>query len=155
MSEFQFDLQRFGGGGKGGKTIFAVLGFGIGLAFPFLFGLGTVAGGALTAGLYGASIASTLWAVSNQGQEYKSNIYSKFDQLMNTVSSEATIPIIYGVRKWAGTQVWHDSSKDGLTLVKDLILCEGEIDSISDLKANDICLGETITNLIKITNYRI
>lgn len=135
---FQFDLQRFGGGnGKGQKTLFAVLGFGIGLAFPGLFGLAGVAGGGLTAGLYGASIASTIWSVSNQ-KKVNTDSTAEFDSLQNTISSKETIPIIYGRRKWAGNQTWHDVNSDKTVLIKDIIIGEGEIDSISDVKLNDI-----------------
>lgn len=138
MSDYQFDLQRFGDKGKSNKTLFTILGFGLGLAFgPALFGLAG-AGQALTAGLYGASIASTIWSVTNQKKQESFDATSEFDTLQNTVSSKEPIPIIYGRRKWAGNQTWHSINSDKTVLTKDIIIGEGEIDSISEVKLNDI-----------------
>lgn len=130
------------GGKDGGKALLGIVGF--------AFGFGALGGGiqfgastALMGGLYGASLASTLWSVfSPQEQENNATTsYSRFDSMMNQVSSEAMIPVVYGRRKWTGNQTWHSASSDGKGLTKDIVLCESPIHGISDIKANDLDIG--------------
>ena len=146
-SEFFLDLQRFGGGGGGGgkstgKILLTVLGFAVGAGFLGTgIGFGMAAGQWFMAGVYGASLASTAWSLFNPQKAPEMENFdntSRFDQLQNTVSSEAVIPVIYGTRKWAGNQTWHNPSSDNKSLTKDVLIGEGEIDSINTVNANDI-----------------
>lgn len=75
-----------------------------GLAFgafnPQWFGMGAVGTVNWAAGIYGMSLANTIWSATHKPSEVTQTY--NFDALMNTVSSEAMIPIIYGTRKWGG-----------------------------------------------------
>jgi len=124
-----------------GKKILSVVGFAFGMANPAMFGVGATAWstGALMAGLYGASLGGTLWSVMHPPKTEQD--YSRFDTVMNTISTEATITVIYGIRKWGGNQSWHKTEDDNKRVIKDIIICEGEIDSIYDLRANDVKIG--------------
>ncbi|CUH95852.1 putative membrane protein [Propionispora sp. 2/2-37] len=84
-----------------GKTVLTIAGFflGAGHVGQAFFG----ASSSLIGGLYGASLAGSLWSATHKPKIDNSNSYN-FNQLMNSVSSEDRIPIIYGTRKWGG---WH------------------------------------------------
>ena len=143
IDKLQFNLQLFGGGGgkNGGKAILGVVGFAFGAGW-LGGGIGFGASTAIMGGLYGASLASTLWSAFNPPKLNDiSTDYSRFDAMMNQISSEAMIPIVYGTRKWGGNQSWHNAYNDNKNLTKDVILCEGEIDSISDIRANDLSIS--------------
>jgi hypothetical protein len=106
----------------------------------------------LAGGIYGASLGGTIWSATHK-EKAPSQTYD-FDVLQNQVSSEAMIPIIYGTRKWGGYQTWHDTSTDKQTLTKDVVMCEGEIGGMTELKANDLYIETksitTTTNILNI-----
>jgi hypothetical protein len=133
-------------GKKKGKIFASIFGFALGFANPAFFGAGTAS---FTAGMYGASLASNLWSMSHKPKVTQD--YGRFDSLMNTISSEAMIPIIYGRRKWAGNQTYHKPSADKKKLVKDVVLCEGEIEWIEYVAANDMPIYDTPIVKIKYT----
>lgn len=116
-----------------GKTILSIAGFAFGFTNPAAF-LGAGSTAVWTAGLMGASLGSTIWS-STHPQKQPSQTYD-FSSLTDKISSESPIPIIYGTRKFGGYQTYHfvESSKN--KLVKDVILCEGEVDSIYGVTAN-------------------
>lgn len=129
-----------GGGGKStGKALFSLAGFAFGFMNPVFF-LGEGATAVWTAGIMGASLAGTIWSATHKLHEPGYNNNVDFDVLQNTISDEAMIPIIYGTRKWGGYETWHDAPKNSHKMTKDIIFCEGEIDSINDIKANDLWL---------------
>ena len=123
-----------------GKTILTVAGFFIGAGGwgQSMFGVAG-ANASLIGGLYGAAIGSSLWTATHQQDQGDTNNLA-FDQIVNTVSARDRIPIIYGTRKWGGNKVYHKTSKDKQTLTKDIVWCEGDIDSINDIRANDLPL---------------
>lgn len=133
-------------GKKKGKIFASIFGFALGFANPAFFGAGTAA---FTAGMYGASLASNLWSMSHKPKI--ANDYGRFDQLMNTVSSQDMIPVIFGRRRWAGNQTHHKPSSDKQTLVKDVVLCEGEIEGVEHVAANDMPILDTPYIKIKYT----
>ena len=135
-------------GKSAGKTILSIAGFFVGAANPGMFGLASNA--TLLGGLYGAAIGSSLWTATHQeNQDAGSNSYA-FDQISNTVSSRDRIPIIYGTRKWGGFETYHVTSSDKTSLTKDIVWCEGDIDSISDVRANDLLINkQTKTSTVK------
>lgn len=102
-----------GKGKKSGKIIFSLVGFAIG-------GIACAKGiGFWTGGMYGASIASTLWSVTqkpnafgNLDGDYSQDDYSKFSTTTNDISQDAVIPVIYGTRKWGGLQVYRSCSHE-------------------------------------------
>jgi hypothetical protein len=131
-------------GKRAGKIIATLVGAYLGFMNPSFFGVGTkVWAGAL----YGASLGSTIWSVMHPPSAPRD--YSKFDQIMNTVSSESFIPIIYGTRKWGGIQTWHKTSSDGKHMHKDIVICEGEIDSIYGVCANDLIMANDADDILE------
>lgn len=124
------------GKSKGKKTL-SILGFAVGYFHPQWFQLAS--SHAFMAGLYGASLGGTLWNIMHPPKMQMD--YGRFDSIMNTVSSEAVIPVIYGIRKWGGIQTWHKTENNNKRIIKDIIICEGEIDGIYDVRANDIKIG--------------
>lgn len=124
-------------GKSSGKIIASVAGLFFGAFNPTAFGF--AAGVNWAAGVMGASLFGNIWSAKHKptqpGQTYT------FDYLQNTANADARIPVIYGTRKWGGYQVWHSTSGDKTVLTKDVILCEGTIDSISAVKANNISIG--------------
>ena len=131
-----------------GKTLLGIAGFFVGYANPGMFGVAAGSNAALIGGLYGAAIGSSIWAATHQPNQDSNS--AAFDQIANTVSSRDRIPVIYGTRKWGGNKVYHKTSSDKQSLVKDIVWCEGDIDSITDVRANDLPL-ETVKET-KITN---
>ena len=103
-------------GKNGGKVALGVIGFAFGagwLGGGIQFGANT----ALLGGMYGASLASTIWTATHQPDQGSTSY--NFDQIMNAVSSEDRIPIIYGTRKWGGNQTYHKTSNNKQSLTKD------------------------------------
>ncbi len=84
---------------------------------PTWFGL--KASQTFAAGMYGMSIASTIWSVvakpnafGNLEGDYSQDDYSKFRTTTNDISQDAVIPVIYGTRKWGGLQVYRSCSHE-------------------------------------------
>ena len=115
-----------------GKKIAGLVGFAFGFIAPEAFGF---AGSAVwSGGLYGASLASTIWSATHK---QKTSSDYKFDAAQNTIDTNAMIPIIYGTRKWSGGLLtWQSTYNDGENQRKDIVLCEGEISGISGVTAN-------------------
>jgi hypothetical protein len=115
-----------------------------------MFGLGTAV---WSGGIYGASLFGNIWSMTHK-EKQAAQTYD-FDVIQNNRSSEAMIPIIYGTRKWGGYQTWHEASTDKQTLTKDVVMCEGEITRLTELKANDLWIQTetktTTVNLFTIT----
>ena len=117
-----------GKGKKTGKILFSVAGFALGAANPAWFGIDKAMKGAWFAvGMYGMSIASTIWSVvakpnafGNLDGDYSQDDYSKFSTTTNDISQDAVIPVIYGTRKWGGLQVWHNPYNGERYLQKDV-----------------------------------
>ena len=134
-----FSHVRFKGGGKkrGGKLIMSLVGAFTGYMWAkdlFGFASNLSIGGAL----YGASLGGTIWSATHKPKENNTGNQYNFDIMQNQLSSKAMIPIIYGRRKWGGYQTYHKTDDDKQGLTKDIVWCEGEIDSINDVRANDI-----------------
>lgn len=120
-----------------GKTVLSIAGLFFGAFNPTAFGF--AAGVNWGAGVMGASLFGNIWSATHQpkqpGQTYA------FDVLQNTANADARIPVIYGTRKWGGYQTWHSTSSDKTVLTKDILLCEGQISEITNVKANNIPIG--------------
>ena len=134
-----FSHVRFKGGGKSrrGKLIVSLVGAFAGYMWAkdlFGFASNMSIGGAL----YGASLGGTIWSATHKPKENNTGNQYNFDIMQNQLSSKAMIPIIYGRRKWGGYQTYHKTDDDKQGLTKDIVWCEGEIDSINDVRANDI-----------------
>ena len=103
-----------GKGKKTGKIVFTIAGFALGGVGGAMGWWGN-GGRFLSGAMYGMSIASTLWSVTqkpnafgNLDGDYSQDDYSKFSTTTNDISQDAVIPVIYGTRKWGGLQVWHN-----------------------------------------------
>lgn len=149
--------------GKGGKSkgklafslIGAVAGF-YGVGLGWFKALGTV--GVWNGALMGASLASTLWSVTNKpnafgnmDSDFSQDDYSRFNQATNDVNQNAVIPVIYGTRKYGGLQTWHNPYNGNRYLQKDVVVCEGGIEGIYDVMANE----ELIRDDTNINIYNI
>lgn len=147
-----------GKGKKTGKILFTVAGFALGATVGInsnWWGKGLKW---FVGGIYGASIASTLWSVTqkpnafgNLDGDYSQDDYSKFSTTTNDISQDAVIPVIYGTRKWGGLQVWHNPYNGERYLQKDVIICEGGIKGVYNVCANE----ELIKNDTNISIYNI
>ena len=161
---FEFDLQLFGGGGDK-NPVKTVLSIGIGLwAGGYLggaawFGGANAAGYSLTSALMGASLFSSIWtAVSPKGQfggSSESPTVIRFDKVQETMSSSGQIPLIYGTRKISGNQTFHRTNADQNVLYKHVVLCEGGIDGVESVAANELLIpttGQTYNTVFTIQN---
>jgi len=58
--------------------------------------------------------------------------------LLNKQSNDASIPVVYGTRMLGGTRVFVETSgSDNLYLYVALVLCEGEINDITEIRIDD------------------
>jgi hypothetical protein len=127
-------------GKSSGKTLLTIAGFAFGAGGwgQSVFGVTS----SIVGGIYGASLVSSIWSALHPAKYTQTY---DFDALQNTVSTDAMIPIIYGTRKFGGYQTWHSVSSDKQSLTKDVVLCEGEVTSISSVKANDLLIEDVYT----------
>lgn len=146
LQNFVFDLQLFGGGGdKDGGKIFGSILFGA-LTAGFGAALGLATHGVmatLSNFMLGASLFSGIWTATHQPDNNfdSSNLkVNRFDKAQETASSEAVIPVVYGERLVTGNQTWHETSADAQTLHKHVVLCEGGINAVKSVTANDLIL---------------
>lgn len=86
--------------------------------------------------LTGAALGYTLF---DQRSEYSSPTYD-FGPLQNTRSQLLPVPVIYGRNKVAGNIIYQ--SEPGKTINMLVALGEGEIQSVTDIRANDIPIGD-------------
>ena len=75
-----------------------------------------------------------------------------FGPLDNTVSNELAIPVLYGQLKVAGNVIWQ--TDPDVTVSRIVGICEGQIESISDIRANDVVISEANTPGSSVTAYR-
>lgn len=147
--------KHHGKGGKSGlgKTL-GIVGFAAGFAFPGAF-LGAAAGTAvaarLSAALMGLSLGTTIGsAFAKQSQDMPA---SNFDNKMNVVDQNAMIPVVYGTRKIGGLQSYHSTSVKHKTLIKDVILGEGQFSGCYGITANGYSVNSNVSGAVfGITN---
>jgi hypothetical protein len=77
--------------------------------------------------------------------------YGTFGPLDNTVSNELAVPVLYGQLKLAGNVIWQ--TDPGETVSRIIGLCEGEIEDISDVRANDNVIDDSNTPGSSFTTY--
>lgn len=156
-----FDLQRFGHhrGKSGGKMFASIAGFIVGFTTPWLFGAK-----AFAAGVMGASLFGSIWSASHtQNVDTGSADVSRFDRAQETMSSDGQIPVVYGTRQVTGNQTFHQTNADANTLHKHVVLCEGGIEGVVSVMANDMIIptgsqtGNTVFTLMnnKYSNARV
>jgi hypothetical protein len=86
----------------------------------------------------GISLISQFMGSKNGRDGWKSSIRYGFDNLTNSVSEGAPIPIVYGEEqvapRWLSTNLIQEGDSQTLLLLG--LLCEGEIESVSDVRFN-------------------
>ena len=133
-----------------GQMIGAVVGGLIGVALaPFTGGASAFWSFAvLSSAIAGAALGSTIGGIidpprphlSNQDFSAGSPTYG-FDASYNTTSNQYPVPILYGKVKVAGNNIWF-SDPGTTTLHKFVGISEGEINSVSSVKLNDIDIDD-------------
>ena len=87
--------------------------------------------------------------LSNFNQEEQKGI------LVNKQSNDANIPVVYGTRLLGGTRVFLETSgTDNQYLYGAIVLCEGEINNITEIKVDDsaVTFSASIANGTTITS---
>ena len=87
--------------------------------------------------------------LSNFNQEEQKGI------LVNKQSNDANIPVVYGTRLLGGTRVFLETSgTDNQYLYGALVLCEGEINNITEIRVDDsaVTFASSISNGTTITS---
>lgn len=74
-----------------------------------------------------------------------------FGPLDNTVSNELPVPVLYGQLKIAGNVVWQTDPDE--TVSRIVGICEGQIQSITDIRANEVGINATDTPGSSVTSY--
>lgn len=144
MENFVFDLQLFGKGGgkKAGKILLTVGAFFLGAGHVGMAALGATH--SFASGIMAASLVGTIWNVASSrkaGMEgHSSPSIQRFDKAQEGMSSTSQIPVVYGMRKICGNQTFHETNADQNTLHKHVILCEGGIEGIVSVCANDLLI---------------
>lgn len=129
------------GGGKGGKGRIGKI---VGLAAAAVFGFGGGAWGFLkgvsmfSRAMYGLSLGMSIGGLFDK--QKNTTPESTFDSKNNQVTSEGTIPIIYGQSKAGGIQTYHHMDVDGRKLLKHVLIGEGEIEGFYGATANGYLL---------------
>lgn len=129
------------GGGKGGKGRIGKI---VGLAAAAVFGFGGGAWGFLkgvsmfSRAMYGLSLGMSIGGLFDK--QKNTTPESTFDSKNNQVTSEGTIPIIYGQSKVGGIQTYHHTDVDGRKLLKHVLIGEGEIEGFYGATANGYLL---------------
>ena len=143
QQRFDFDLQRFGGGG-GGKSrgkIFASILFG---AIGFIWAAPLFHVGCWAGAILGASLGGSIWTATHQKSfnmdmgNVGSPDVQRFDRAQETMSTTAQIPVVYGMRKISGNQTYHWTNAEANELHKHVVLCEGGIEGVTSVTANDL-----------------
>ena len=158
--EFKFDLQLFGKGGGGkskGKLLFSLVGFALGGIFWGALGAASWLGGAIM----GASLFSTIWSATHKPKINDPNqgdlTIQRFDKSQEGMSSTCSIPIVYGERKMAGNQTYHQVNADLTQLHKHVVLCEGGIQGVRSVTANGLMIPtgtQTANTVFTIRNNK-
>ena len=139
-----FHRTRYKGGGKSrGKLLGSIL-LGV-LTAGFAPGLGLAAHGfAANLGnfMLGASLFSSIWTATHQPElDNNSSLdVKRFDRAAEQMSSASAVQVVYGERLIAGNQTWHETDADAQTLHKHVCLCEGGIEGIVSVTANDMLI---------------
>ena len=165
---FDFDLQLFGGGGGGGKSTGKIIGsllIGVLAAGAFPGGAAWFASGGVTSwasGVMGASLFSSIWTATHRQDSSSYNFdgtadIQRFERSQETMTSDGQLPVVYGCRQISGNQTYHKTNSDSTTLWKHVVLCEGGIEGIESVTANDLLIptgAQTSNTVFTIQNVK-
>jgi len=126
----------------GPPAVFAAVGYIVG---GFL-GLGgaTLGTFSIVSALYGAFIGYSIGLAMNP-QKFSNAASSprySFGELKGTATNQLPVPTIYGQVRVAGNTFYQNPVEGGDTIEQLIGLCEGLIESITDVRVNGIAIGE-------------
>jgi len=135
----------------GPPAVFAAVGFIVGGFLGSGVALGVVATGFwgmqtfyLMGALYGAFIGYSVGLAMNPQKFAKSASSPRysFGELKGTATNQLPVPTIYGQVRVAGNTFYQNPVEGGNTIEQLIGLCEGEIESITDVRVNGIAIGD-------------
>ena len=116
------------------SSIFAFVTVSLGLSMAWGIGIGVV-GAAI---VYGGMAISMCQKSSNKGLS-SSSTYG--GQQTTQTDQNLPIPLLYGTVKVAGNRIWQNDPS-ATTIKRIVAVAEGEIDGISNIKLNNIAIGD-------------
>ena len=134
-----FRHAHFKGGGKSAGKLFGAIIFGfISQGFGF-FGSGL---SAISRFVMGASLFSSVWTAVSMHKS-KSNVQGnvsvqRFDRQQEQMTADVPVQLVYGRRLITGNQTFHQTDADAKQLHKHVVLCEGGINKIVSVTANEL-----------------
>lgn len=144
-----FNRTRFKGGKSRGKMLGSILVGALTAAFApqlglasngFMHNLGNF--------MLGASLFSSVWTATHQQNLDSGNNLDvkRFDRAAEQMSSDTSLPVVYGERLITGNQTWHETDADAQTLHKHVVLCEGGIEGVQSVTANDLLVPTEVVS---------
>ena len=88
----------------------------------------------------GAALFSSVWTATHRQDSYNydgASDIQRFERSQETMTSDGDLPVVYGRRQISGNQTYHKTNSDSTTLWKHVVLCEGGIEGIESVTAND------------------
>lgn len=89
---------------------------------------------------------SSIWTATHRQNSYNFDgttgtaDIQRFERYQETRSSDGELPVVYGRRQISGNQTYHKTNSDSTTLWKHVVLCEGGIEGIESVTANDLLI---------------
>ena len=143
---FNFDLQLFGkgGGGKSRGKLFGAVVFGFAAATFGFFGGGL---SAISRFVMGASLFSSIWTATHKPKDNsQGNVnVQRFDRQQEQMTADIPVQVVYGRRMITGNQTFHRTNADANALHKHVVLCEGGINQIISVTANDLLVPNNLS----------
>lgn len=138
-----FRHAHFKGGGKNAGKLFGAIVFGfISQGFGF-FGSGL---SAISRFVMGASLFSSVWtaiAMNKMDSNHQGNVsVQRFDRQQEQMTADVPVQLVYGRRLITGNQTFHQTDADAKQLHKHVVLCEGGINRIVSVTANELLVPE-------------
>lgn len=119
---------------NGGKMVASIIGAVAGFYWgKAIFGVAKWGGA-----LMGSSLFSSIWSAHHManGSAGSASIM-RFDREQEDMSLGGVVPIVYGERMISGNQTYHETDADANNLHKHVVLCEGGIEGLVAVTAND------------------
>jgi len=143
------------GGGKSAGKILGSIVVGIFSGGVGLFGSGM---SWMSNFMLGASLFSSIWTATHKpDMNTGSATVNRFDKIQETMSSTSPIQVVYGRRKISGNQTYHKGNSTLSQLHKHVVLCEGGIEGIESVTANELLIPtgtQTANTVISLMNTK-
>ena len=108
----------------------------------------------------GAALFSSVWTATHRQDSYNYDgtaDIQRFERSQETMTSDGDLPVVYGCRQISGNQTYHKTNSDSTTLWKHVVLCEGGIEGIESVTANDLLIptgSQTSNTVFTIQNVK-